>query len=61
MGSSASWRRSLDGSRDPSCAALGRTVAVAGHRTTYLAPFAAIDELRRGQPIVLTSLTGSEQ
>jgi sortase A len=30
-----------------------RTVAIAGHRTTYLAPFADIDELRRGQPIVL--------
>lgn len=29
------------------------TVAVAGHRTTYLAPFRAIDRLRRGQPIVL--------
>jgi sortase A len=33
---------------------LRRTVAVAGHRTTYLAPFGDIDELRRGQPIVLT-------
>jgi sortase A len=33
---------------------LDRTVAVAGHRTTYLAPFADIDELSRGQPIVLT-------
>ena len=31
----------------------GRTVALAGHRTTYGAPFAAIDELERGQPIVL--------
>jgi sortase A len=29
------------------------TVAVAGHRTTYLAPFRANDRLRRGQPIVL--------
>jgi len=29
------------------------TVAVAGHRTTYLAPFRAIDRLRRGQPLVL--------
>jgi sortase A len=31
-----------------------RTVAVAGHRTTYGAPFADLDELRRGQPIMLT-------
>lgn len=29
------------------------TVAIAGHRTTYLAPFRAIDRLRRGQPLVL--------
>ena len=29
------------------------TVAVAGHRTTYLAPFRAVNRLRRGQPIVL--------
>lgn len=29
------------------------TVAVAGHRTTYLAPFRTIDRLERGQPVVL--------
>jgi len=29
------------------------TVAVAGHRTTYLAPFRTIDRLRRGQLVVL--------
>ncbi len=29
------------------------TVAVAGHRTTYLAPFRTINRLSRGQPIVL--------
>ena len=29
------------------------TVAVAGHRTTYLAPFRAVNRLRRGQPIVV--------
>jgi sortase A len=29
------------------------TVAVAGHRTTYLAPFRTIDRLRRGQPVVI--------
>ena len=31
-----------------------RTVALAGHRTTYLAPFADIDELKPGDPIVVT-------
>jgi sortase A len=33
---------------------LGRTVAIAGHRTTYLAPFRHIDALRPGDPIVVT-------
>jgi sortase A len=28
------------------------TVAVAGHRTTYLAPFRTIDQLSRGDPVV---------
>lgn len=32
----------------------GGTVGIAGHRTTYLAPFRTIDRLRRGQPIVVT-------
>jgi sortase A len=32
----------------------GRTVAVAGHRTTYGAPFADLDELRRGERIMVT-------
>ena len=32
----------------------GSTVAIAGHRTTYLAPFRTIDRLRPGQPIILT-------
>ena len=32
---------------------LGRTVAIAGHRTTYLAPFRRIDELHPGDPISL--------
>lgn len=32
----------------------GGTVAIAGHRTTYLAPFRTIDQLRSGQPIVLS-------
>ena len=31
----------------------GRTVAIAGHRTTYLAPFRNLNELRRGNRIVL--------
>jgi sortase A len=32
---------------------LGQTVAIAGHRTTYLAPFRHIDELSPGDQIVL--------
>jgi len=32
----------------------GSTTAVAGHRTTYLAPFRHIDDLRRGDHITLT-------
>jgi sortase A len=32
---------------------LGQTVAIAGHRTTYLAPFRHIDALRAGDQIVL--------
>jgi sortase A len=31
----------------------GGTTAIAGHRTTYLAPFRDVNELRRGDPIVL--------
>jgi len=31
----------------------GRTVAIAGHRTTYLAPFRNLNELHRGDQIVL--------
>ncbi len=33
---------------------LRKTVALAGHRTTYMAPFADVDELESGDPIVLT-------
>lgn len=33
---------------------LGQTVAIAGHRTTYLAPFRRINELGPGDRIVLT-------
>jgi sortase A len=32
---------------------LSGTVAIAGHRTTYLAPFRHIDDLRKGDPIVV--------
>ena len=32
---------------------LGRTVAIAGHRTTFLAPFRHLDTLRPGERIVL--------
>lgn len=32
----------------------GATIAVAGHRTTYLAPFRTIDDLRRGDRVVVT-------
>jgi sortase A len=33
---------------------VGQTVAIAGHRTTYLAPFRNIDRMNRGDTIVLT-------
>jgi sortase A len=33
---------------------LSGTVAIAGHRTTYLAPFRHVDDLERGDRIVLT-------
>jgi sortase A len=32
---------------------MGRTVAIAGHRTTYLAPFRHVDALRPGDRIIL--------
>ena len=35
------------------------TVAIAGHRTTYLAPFRTLDKLRRGDPIVVEMPYGS--
>lgn len=34
------------------------TVAIAGHRTTYLAPFRDVDQLKPGDRIVLTTLYG---
>jgi sortase A len=33
---------------------VGQTVAIAGHRTTYLAPFRHLDAVKPGQEIVLT-------
>jgi sortase A len=33
---------------------VGQTVAIAGHRTTYLAPFRHLDSVKQGQNIVLT-------
>lgn len=33
---------------------VGQTVAIAGHRTTYLAPFRHLDSVKPGQQIVLT-------
>jgi sortase A len=38
---------------------LGQTVAIAGHRTTYLAPFRHIDALKPGDRIVLSMPYGS--
>jgi sortase A len=35
------------------------TVAVAGHRTTYGAPFREIDQLKEGQPIILEMAYGT--
>ena len=35
------------------CRATPGTTAIAGHRTTYGAPFRQIDQLRRGQPITI--------
>ena len=32
----------------------GQTVAIAGHRTTYLAPFRNINQLNRGDTVILT-------
>ncbi len=39
---------------DTALPGLGQTVAIAGHRTTYLAPFRHLDALRPGNRIVLT-------
>jgi sortase A len=39
----------------------GGTVAIAGHRTTYLAPFRNVDELKRGDQILLEMPYGTFQ
>jgi sortase A len=49
----ASLRKGPGHYPDTSFPGLGQTVAIAGHRTTYLAPFHDIDQLRPRQPIVL--------
>lgn len=36
----------------------GRTVAIAGHRTTYLAPFRWVNELKPGDPIEISTAYG---
>ncbi len=38
---------------DTALPGMGRTVAIAGHRTTYMAPFRTIDRLRRGDRITI--------
>ena len=43
---------------DTSFPGMGGTVAIAGHRTTYLAPFRTIDSLHKGDPIVLDMTYG---
>jgi sortase A len=43
-------RRAGDGSAFPG---QGRTVGFAGHRTTYLAPFRRLDELQRGDEVLI--------
>lgn len=50
----ASLRKGPGHYPDTTFPGLDGTVAIAGHRTTYLAPFREVDELRRGDRIVLT-------
>lgn len=47
---SAGFREAGDGSAFPG---EGKTVGIAGHRTTYAAPFRRLDELEEGDEIVL--------
>ncbi len=50
----ASLRKGPGHYPDTTFPGLPGTVAIAGHRTTYLAPFHDVNELRRGDAIVLT-------
>ena len=38
---------------------MGQTVAIAGHRTTYLAPFRFINQIARGDRIIVTMPYGT--
>ena len=38
---------------------MGQTVGIAGHRTTYLAPFRFINELSKGDRIIVTMPYGT--
>ncbi len=49
----ASLRKGPGHYPDTSFPGQGGTVAIAGHRTTYLAPFNQVDKLKRGDAIVL--------
>jgi sortase A len=51
---SATLRKGPGHYPDTTFPGLRGTVAVAGHRTTYGAPFRKVDDLRRGDPIVVT-------
>jgi sortase A len=51
---SASLRKGPGHYPDTTFPGLPGTVAIAGHRTTYLAPFRNVDQLKHGDPIVLT-------
>jgi sortase A len=51
---SASLRKGPGHYPDTTFPGLPGTVAIAGHRTTYLAPFRNVDQLEHGNPIVLT-------
>lgn len=54
----ASLRKGPGHYRDTSLPGKHRTMAIAGHRTTYLAPFRKVDELKRGDPIIVDMTYG---
>ena len=53
MWGSTSSRRALATIRTPPCPAQGGNVGIAGHRTTYGAPFFRIDELAAGDDVIV--------